>query len=111
MYATAKAGLNMLVRALALDYTARGIRVNGVSPGATTHGGGEWDATKATGPQAIYLIGRYVRPKEIGDAVVFLASDEASAITGQVLTVDGGGTISLHDWLAGEVARRSKASA
>lgn len=110
MYATAKAGLNMLVRALALDYTARGIRANVVSPGATTHGGGEWDARTAGGTQAIYLIGRYVRPKEIGDAVVFLASDEASAITGQNLTVDGGGTISLHDWLAGEVSRRAKAS-
>jgi len=110
MYATAKAGLNMLVRALALDYTAKGIRVNAVSPGATTYGGGEWNPTIAVGTQLIYLIGRYVRPEEIGNAVLFLASDEAAAITGQNLTVDGGGTISLHDWVAGEASRRSKAS-
>jgi NAD(P)-dependent dehydrogenase (short-subunit alcohol dehydrogenase family) len=111
MYAAAKAGLNMLVRGLALDYTARGIRVNGVAPGATGDNPDTWDPTKETGFRGVYLIGRTVRPEEIGSAVMYLSSDEAAAITGQTITVDGGGTVALHDWIAGDITRRAREEA
>ena len=108
MYATAKAGLNMLVRGLALDYTARGIRVNGVSPSGTGNNPDTWDATTEAGTRGTYLIGRSVRPEEIGSAVMYLSSDEAAAITGQTLTVDGGCTAGLHDWIAVEMTKRAR---
>jgi NAD(P)-dependent dehydrogenase (short-subunit alcohol dehydrogenase family) len=94
-YNASKAALLGLNRTMALELAEHGIRVNGVSPGFT-----HTDMTeKAVGPELMqYLNGsfarvpmkRLVRPDEIAAAFAFLASDDASAITGQNLTVDCG---------------------
>jgi meso-butanediol dehydrogenase / (S,S)-butanediol dehydrogenase / diacetyl reductase len=79
-YAAAKAGLEGLVRQLALEYGPRGIRVNAVAPG--TIGATIPDA------EAGYPLGRTGTPEEVADAVLFLAG--ASFVTGVSLPVDGG---------------------
>jgi NAD(P)-dependent dehydrogenase (short-subunit alcohol dehydrogenase family) len=94
-YNSAKAGLLGLNRTMALELAEHGIRVNGVSPGFT-----HTDMTeKAVGPKLMeYMNGqwprvpmrRLVKPEEIAAAFAFLASDDASAITGHNLTVDCG---------------------
>jgi NAD(P)-dependent dehydrogenase (short-subunit alcohol dehydrogenase family) len=96
-YAAAKAGLEGLTRSLALDYASAGVRVNAVAPGYTdTHLVQEWlglqDDPAATlkAVHANIPLGRMATPREIGDAVVFLLGDRASAITGTTLAVDCG---------------------
>jgi len=96
-YAAAKAGLEGLTRSLALDYAEAGVRVNAIAPGYTeTHLVREWlglqDDPEATLKRVLENIplGRMATPREIGNAVVFLLSDQASAITGATLAVDCG---------------------
>ncbi len=96
-YAAAKAGLEGLTRSLALDYAPAGVRVNAVAPGYTdTRLVQEWlglqDDAAATLQSVLASIplGRMASPREIGNAVVFLLSDHASAITGATLAVDCG---------------------
>jgi NAD(P)-dependent dehydrogenase (short-subunit alcohol dehydrogenase family) len=94
-YNASKAGLLGLNRTMALELAQYGIRVNGVSPGFT-----HTDMTeRAVGPKLMeYLNGsfervpmrRLVKPSEVAAAFAFLASDDASAITGQNLVVDCG---------------------
>jgi len=96
-YAAAKAGLEGLTRSLALEYAPAGVRANAIAPGYTdTHLVQEWlglqddpDATLKSVLANIPL-GRMAAPREIGSAVVFLLSDQASAITGATLAVDCG---------------------
>ena len=96
-YAAAKSGLVGLTRSLALDYAAHGIRVNAVSPGWTrTDLVEEWfrmqedpAAAEARVVQA-HPMHRIARPIEVANLVAFVASDEASAITGASLAVDCG---------------------
>ena len=92
-YAAAKAAVAALTQSAALEYARHGIRVNAVAPGAirsalTTPllGMGDWEQrwTDRT------PLGRIGEPEDIADAVVFLCSDMARYITGQVLVVDGG---------------------
>jgi NAD(P)-dependent dehydrogenase (short-subunit alcohol dehydrogenase family) len=96
-YAAAKSGLVGLTRSLALDYAPRGIRVNVVSPGWTqTHLVEEWFARQPD-PHAAraavvgaHPLQRIASPREIANVVAFVASDDASAMTGAEVSVDCG---------------------
>ncbi len=93
-YSAGKAGLIGLTRALALEFGRYGIRANIVCPGTVRTP--LWDERAARNPEVLrqlerwYPLGRIVEPIEVVHAVAFLASDNASAITGAVLTVDCG---------------------
>ena len=92
-YAASKAGLIGLVRTMAADYSARGIRVNAVYPGITETPMNRWwidDPAKRAEVLAPVPIGRAARAEEIAAVAAFLASDDASYVTGAVWTVDGG---------------------
>jgi len=96
-YAAAKAGLEGLTRSLALEYAQAGVRVNAVAPGYTeTRLVREWLDLQPDPEAALEsVVGkipmrRIAAPREIGDAVVYLLSDRASAITGATLAVDCG---------------------
>jgi len=96
-YAAAKAGLEGLTRSLALDYAARGVRVNAVAPGYTqTRLVQEWLDMQPDPEAALESVlqkipmRRIASPREIGNVVAFLLSDQASAITGATIAVDCG---------------------
>lgn len=90
-YSAAKAGLIGMTKALAKELAPSGITVNAVSPGAVVT-----DMMTKLGEETCRMVaeevplGRLGTPREIADAVCFLASDRASYITGQVLSVNGG---------------------
>ncbi|CAM5688995.1 SDR family NAD(P)-dependent oxidoreductase [Streptomyces fumanus] len=92
-YSAAKAAVVMHARSAALEYGPWGIRVNTVSPGLIDRDGlsDTWPEGVRRWRQAAPL-GRLGRPRDVGDACVFLASGLASWITGQDLVVDGGVT-------------------
>jgi gluconate 5-dehydrogenase len=96
-YVASKGGLEALMRALAVELGASGIRVNAIAPGFfKTDGNAQFFAQ----PRVVELAGRiplqrFGRPDELVGAAIFLASDAASYITGQVLTVDAGLSIAL----------------
>jgi len=96
-YCAAKGALLQLVRQMAVDYASRGIRVNAVGAGSintpflTRYLEGLDDP--AAGEAAIrsaHPIGRWAEPKEIADSILYLASPNASFVTGQILMADGG---------------------
>lgn len=97
-YCAAKAGLANLTRSIALDYGLRGVRANCICPGAietpalvewlTSLGSSEDDMRRRLVARA--PLGRMGRPEEIASLACFLASDEASYLTGTVIPVDGG---------------------
>ena len=103
-YPVAKHGLIGLTRALAIHYAAKGIRVNSVSPGYigtqnvidywATFPDPEAERQRAYKIQPMKRIGT---PEEVAWAVLFLASDEASFITGTNLMIDGGRSVLFHD--------------
>jgi 3-oxoacyl-[acyl-carrier protein] reductase len=94
-YSTSKAALHGLTRSVALDFGAHGVRANCIAPGAvfTPAAAADLDAEEARSIRDNYVLGRWCSPEDVANAAVFLASDEASFITGIVLPVDGGLTI------------------
>jgi NAD(P)-dependent dehydrogenase (short-subunit alcohol dehydrogenase family) len=96
LYGVAKTGVEGMTRSFAAELAPYGIRVNAISPGwietspeetaAAQGDSGEWEMPPS-------LLGRAGTPEEIANTASFLASDEASFITGQTLIVDGGGMI------------------
>jgi len=95
-YSTSKGGMQNLTRTLALEYAARGIRVNGVGPGATvTPINRAWidDPVKRAQVEEHIPMRRAGDADEMAGVTCFLASDLAAYITGQTLFVDGGLTL------------------
>ncbi len=94
-YNASKAGVIMLTKSLAGEWAKRGVRVNAISPGYI---GTELTRASTAKPelynvwQAFTPMGRIGEPREVAPAVVFLASDASSFITGSNLVVDGGYT-------------------
>ena len=94
-YTATKGALISLTRNMALDYAARGIRVNCICPGFTRTAltaGLFQDPAKEAKFTALHPLGRMGEPEDIANAALFLASDEASWITGIAMPVDGGFT-------------------
>jgi glucose 1-dehydrogenase len=95
-YSISKGGMGNLTRTLALEYANRGIRVNGIAPGATvTPINQSWttDANQKAIVESHIPMGRAGTSAEMAAAVAFLASEEAAYITGQTLFIDGGLTL------------------
>jgi len=90
-YSSAKAGLSVLARNLAVAHGPQGVRVNVVAPGTVRTR--NWDSAPggADSMRPLYPLGRVGEPDDIAAALAFLASDDASWITGVTLPVDGGG--------------------
>ncbi len=90
IYSAAKAGMLGLTRSLAIEVARHDITVNAIGPG--------WIETASSSPQEVVAgrntpAGRPGRPDEIGQVALFLSSQEASYLTGQLIVVDGGNTI------------------
>ena len=97
-YDTTKAGVLGLTRSMAVDYAPHNIRTNAVCPGPTVtdyhikraQAGGETEADLRKRPMDEVILKRQAEPREIAYAILFLACNESSYITGQALMVDGG---------------------
>ncbi len=96
-YAAAKSGVNLLTKSSAAEYGAKNLRINAVSPGVVRTPGleayFEAEPDKKPGLERAAVMNRLGEPEEIAQAVVFLCSERASFITGQILSVDGGGAV------------------
>ena len=107
-YCSAKAGLSMLTQVAAMELAARGIRVNAIAPGFV-HTPLTEGAAMVPGVVDEYVentvLGRAGTPEDIADAVVFLCSDKASWITGEVLDINGGAHLMRYPDLLGHVER------
>lgn len=102
-YVMSKGAIGLMTKAMALDYARQNIRVNAVCPGDTLvdrwmekgyfEGSDPVTIEQAMKESSDYLpMGRFGRPEEIAKAVLFLASDDSSFMTGHLLLVDGGNT-------------------
>ena len=97
-YAASKAGLIGLTQVLASEFGAKGIRANAILPGGTDTPSNITNAPGATPEvlafvEGLHALKRMARPDEIAQSVLHLASDASSFITGAVLLVDGGVSI------------------
>ncbi len=90
LYDASKAGLVALTRTLAHEEAAHGIRANAILPGSTYTDFHRMRGLRRDARSDNSLLGRWARPEEIAFPILWLASDEASFITGETLLVDGG---------------------
>ncbi|MFI6511060.1 SDR family NAD(P)-dependent oxidoreductase [Streptosporangium sp. NPDC050855] len=105
-YVTAKAAVEGMTRALAVEYGPHGIRVNAVAPGSVRTERYE-DLLASQGPEAaarierqmaqLHPLGRVARAEEVASAIVHLLGDDAAFITGATVPVDGGRSVLVHD--------------
>lgn len=117
-YSTVKAGLLNMTRAAAADLAHLGIRVNSISPGWMEHNlwrrrppqepppRDRFNVTSQDGLDSIPM-GRFIRSSDLAPVAVFLASDDASIMTGVDIPVDGGATSSFHQWVPGRYTQVS----
>ena len=101
MYDTSKGAVLMMIKSMAISLASKNIRVNGIGPGIletplTSEGLNKGNNKKVITSQI--PLGRIGEPADIGGAAVFLASDEAKYITGQMLYVDGGILANQLNW-------------
>jgi 3-oxoacyl-[acyl-carrier protein] reductase len=90
-YGPSKAGIDALTKTLARQLAPYGINVNGVAPHAIeTEMSAQWSEERRREIIASIPLGRLGKPEEVAEAVLFLVSDEASFITGEILDVNGG---------------------
>ena len=96
-YAASKGGINALTQQAAVDYARYNIRINAIAPGTIMTPLNERVFATVDDPRrlietwnSLHALGRFGQPEEVATAVVFLASDEASFITGECLRIDGG---------------------
>ncbi len=94
-YSASKAGINGFIKAAALEFAGYGITVNGVEPGNILTEGVKAGRSAAfiESMEDMIPLGRLGSPRDVANAVLFLASDEASYITGTTIVVDGGQTL------------------
>jgi 3-oxoacyl-[acyl-carrier protein] reductase len=94
-YSAAKAGVNAFIRGAALELARTGITVNGVEPGFIAKPGrGKMGTPEAIAALSAHIpLGRMGEPDDIAHAMLFLASEEARYMTGQLIAVDGGSTL------------------
>jgi NAD(P)-dependent dehydrogenase (short-subunit alcohol dehydrogenase family) len=91
LYGASRAALELLTKAWAAEYGARGVRVNAVAPGPTRTRMMEGVSEEMVNQlAALAPAGRVAQPEELAAAIVFLASDDASFVDGVTLAVDGG---------------------
>ncbi len=102
-YPVVKAGGLAYMKYLSAQLAPKGIRVNAVSPGSIYFEGGVWDRRRQHEPERyermlkLNPLGRFGRPEEVANAVVFLASGAASFISGTNLVVDGASTVRIQN--------------
>ena len=91
-YAASKAGINGFIRSAALEFSSYGITVNGVEPGniLTESMASQRSPAFIKDMEAAIPLGRLGSPRDVANAFLFLASDEASYVTGTTIVVDGG---------------------
>ncbi|XP_018802429.1 PREDICTED: uncharacterized protein LOC108977273 [Bactrocera latifrons] len=97
VYCTSKAALDQFTRCIALDLAPKNVRVNAVNPGTIVTEfhkrlgfSDEEDAKFLEHAKSTHALGRVGEPKEVADAIIFLACDSSSFITGATLPIDGG---------------------
>ena len=95
-YNAAKAAMISLSKEMARTLAPKGIRVNSVAPGSILFPGGSWEQRQKENPEGIAAFvkaelpaGRFGKPEEVADVVVFLASERAQWVSGACITVDG----------------------
>jgi 3-oxoacyl-[acyl-carrier protein] reductase len=100
-YQVAKSAVISFSKSLAIQVAPYGVTVNSIAPGSILFPGGPWDRIQKSNPSRwesvlkSIAIGRYGKPEEIASVVTFLASQQASLVTGACINVDGGQSYSL----------------
>ncbi|MBP7002753.1 GolD/DthD family dehydrogenase [Amaricoccus sp.] len=94
-YCASKAGILGMTRCMALEWGKRGVTVNALSPTVTETELGlmSWGGQKGVETRAAIPVGRFATPREVAEAVLYLASPQAAMVTGANLAIDGGYTI------------------